>query len=730
MNFLAPHQGQALHLARRPLNSCRLWAFAVLACALLSGCEDNPWNSPYPPDSQSSILYASFSERPKYLDPVRAYSSNEYGFLGQIYEPVLQYHYLKRPYTLTPLTASSMPRIDYWDEQQNPTTPEKASYVRYTIDIRQDIRYQPHPAFAKHAGQYTYYPLSEAAAQQFSSISDFPEQATRPLRSSDYVYQIKRLANPELHSPIASIVAKYVVGFSELRKELAQHQADHKDPWMDLRKFPLTGVQVIDDHRYQITVRSGYPQFIYWLAMPFFSPMPWEADRFYSQPGFEERNISLNWYPLGTGAYMLSENNPNMRMVLDRNPNFREDYYPQQGAQGDAQKGLLDDAGVRIPQIEKAVFNLEKESIPYWNKFIQGYYDRSGIGSDSFDQAIQFSAGGEFKLTKFMQDRGIKLSATPQPTTIYIGFNMLDPIVGGYEEHSVKLRQAISIAINMEEFISIFQNGRGIPAQSPLPPGIFGYRGRAEGINPTVYRWVNGKPQRRSLAEAKRLLAEAGYANGVDQRTGKPLVLYFDAVGAGPDAKSWLNWMTKQFAKLDIQLVTRNTDYNRFQEKIIEGTGQIFRWGWNADYPDPENFLFLLYGPNSKAKKQGENAVNYNNPEFNQLFRQMSGMKNSPERQQVINRMLQILQQESPWIWGFHPNSFVVHHDWLENVKPNLMAHNTLKYLRINPQQRAAQRKQWNQPVTLPLFISLIGVLLLVALGIRMHRKRQQHKIL
>ena len=533
-----------------------------------------------------------------------------------------------------------------------------------------------------------------------------------------------------MHSPIANIVAKHILGFTELREEIAAYQKANKGAWVDLRKFSIRGIKVINDYRYQITIRNEYPQFIYWLAMPFFSPIPWEADRFYSQRGFEERNISLNWYPVGTGAYMLTENNPNMRMVLERNPFFHEDYYPQKGATGDAEKRLLRDAGVRIPLIEKAIFNLEKENIPYWNKFIQGYYDRSGISSDSFDQAIQLSAAGEFKLTEFMQERSIELSSATQPTTIYMGFNMLDPIVGGYEERAIKLRQAISIVVDMEEFISIFLNGRGIPAQSPLPPGIFGYREGATGINSVVYQWVNGKPQRKPISEAKRLLDEAGYANGIDQRTGKPLVLYFDAVGAGPDAKSWLNWVTKQFAKIDIQLVTRNTDYNRFQEKIIEGTGQIFRWGWNADYPDPENFLFLFYGPNAKAKKQGENAVNYDNPEFNRLFRKMSTMKNSPQRQQVIDRMLQILRHESPWIWGFHPNSFVVHHGWLKNVKPNLMAHNTLKYLRIEPAQRAADRKRWNQPVTLPLFISLIGVLLLVVMGIRAQRKRQQQKVL
>ena len=66
----------------------------------------------------------------------------------------------------------------------------------------------------------------------------------------------------------------------------------------------------------------------------------------------------------------------------------------------------------------------------------------------------------------------------------------------------------------------------------------------------------------------------------------------------------------------------------------------IFLWGWNADYPDPENFLFLLYGPNKKVGNNGENASNYENPKFDALFEKMANMENSPERLKIIKEML------------------------------------------------------------------------------------------
>lgn len=115
-----------------------------------------------------------------------------------------------------------------------------------------------------------------------------------------------------------------------------------------------------------------------------------------------------------------------------------------------------------------------------------------------------------------------------------MGFNMLDPVVGGLSERARKLRQALSIAIDYDEFISIFLNGRGLPGQGPIPPGIFGHREGEAGVNPVVFRWQNGKLQRRPLDEAKHLLAEAGYPNGRDEKTGQALTLYFDTAASGP----------------------------------------------------------------------------------------------------------------------------------------------------------------------------------------------------
>jgi len=153
---------------------------------------------------------------------------------------------------------------------------------------------------------------------------------------------------------------------------------------------------------------------------------------------------------------MLTENNPNRRMVLDRNPNFRGETFPETGEENDAALGLLEDAGKAMPFVDRAIFSLEKESIPTWNKFLQGYYDTSGIASDSFAQAVQFNAQGEAALTEEMQGKEIQLLTAVTTSTYYTGFNMRDETVGGESERARLLRQAIAIAVDFEEFISIF----------------------------------------------------------------------------------------------------------------------------------------------------------------------------------------------------------------------------------------------------------------------------------
>ena len=730
----------------------------AIACTLaLVACQPVR-NSPYPEEwLRGKVLFTSFEERPKYLDPVSSYSNNETPWTYSIYEPPLQYNYLKRPYALEPRTATALPEVTYWDKSGHRLADDapvrQIAVSVYRIYLQPGIRYQPHPALARDAsGRLCYQDLTREQIRSKFSLLDFPLDAhtnpcvvvaTRELTAEDYVYQIKRLASPYVrtHSPIYGIMSQFIEGLQEmgdaLRAERKRALAgrDPRDqylPWRDLRQVPLRGARAIDEHTLEIRINGKYPQFRFWLSMPFFAPIPWEADRFYAQPGMDENGLTLNFWPIGTGPFMLTEQGPS-RYVMRRNPNFRGQTYPSTGMPGDEQSGLLEEAGKTLPFLDMVVSSLEKEREPSLAKFLQGYYDIPFVERPDVGFLLQKEVLDNTGRAAQLKARGVRLVGRVDPNTWYMGFNWLDPVVGKGDtpEQQIrnrKLRQAISIATDWEEHAAIFYDlyGQSEIAMGPLPPGVFGHREGKEGINPVTHVWVDGHAKRRSLDEARKLLAEAGYPDGRDARTGRPLVLTYDASGVTPAFQARLDWQVKQASKLGIQLEIRAADYNRFQERLLKGAHQIFFWGWLADYPDPENFLFLLYGPQSRSRSGGENNANYQNPEYDRLYNIMKDLPDGPERQQVIDRMVQIARDDAIWMWGIFPGVSGAYQPWVRNASPSIMLRDTIKYLDVDPGLRWRQIQEWDRPHWGPLRY-LLGTVLLVLVPIwRVWRARER----
>lgn len=698
------------------------------------GAGVEPVNSPYPrgAEGRNTLFSAVTRSSPKYFDPAMSYSADETPFTYNIYETLYGYDYLKRPYELTPRAAQSVAEPVYLDAN-GAVLPDSAPSAQvaqsvYDITIKSGTRFAPSPVFARRPdGSFVYFPLPPDGLEHRFALPDFPETGTRDLDASDFVYGIKRLASPRVASPIYSVMAEYIVGMEDFSKRLKAWDARLRAaaptgtrdlPWMDLRAEPLEGVSALDAHTLRIRIKGKYPQFKYWLAMTFTSPIAWEADRFYSQSGMAERDLSLNTWPVGTGPYMLVESIRNRRHVLQRNPNFRGDPYPCEGEPGDAQAGLLEDCGKITPFIDRVEFTVEKEALPLLGKFLQGYYDVPQLERGEMGVSMRVAAGDSAEKATLYREHGIQLPVAIEPQLWYMGFNWNDPVVGGGDspeqsERNRKLRQAISIAFNWEDYIAIFENSQAAPAYGPVPPGVPGADALAPQGNPYVYDLVDGKPRRKPIEEARRLLAEAGYPGGRDARTGAPLVLHYDSMGGG-GASPQFDWMRRQLSRIDVQLDMRATDYNRFQEKMRRGVAQLFFWGWKADYPDAENFLFLLYGPNKKVGDGGENAANYASPEFDRMFEKMKTLDEGNEKTALIQQMTALVQRDAPWMFGYFPMSGGAYQQWVGNAKPSEMIRNTLQYMRLDPSRRSEAIARWNRPSWLPLLF--IGVLLAAVL--------------
>lgn len=717
----------------------------------LVACE-GPWNSPYPGSHDGqSIYYVAYRTPPKHLDPAQAYYSHELDLLANVYEPPLDYHYLKRPYELVPLTAKSIPTPVYFDSKNNmlPGDPDGKLVARaeYTIQIKPDIKFQPHPCFAKTKdGSLRYLKLSEGDVEDIESIDGFESTGTRTLKAADYVTQICRLTDPRVNSPIYSTMKQYIAGMGEyrialeakidsLRRERAKKLGLDDVTLLDERQHPIVvdylsipfpGAQVIDEHTYRITLKKKYPQLRYWLAMNFFTAIPQEAVDFYGQAPLIARDITLDRFPVGTGPYRIERNIPELEVVMLKNEHYHDDLFPTEGADGDLEAGWLEDAGKRLPFIERIVWKLEKESLPRWNKFTQGYYDHfQEVPESTFDQAVQMVSGTTDVSTK-MEERGIQLSKNIEFELWEFAFNMDDPIVGGLDPEKKKLRQAIAIAIDSEEYIRIFLNGRAVPAHGPIPPGIYGAIDPSKSPNPFVYNRhpETGEPIRKSIEEAKRLLEEAGYKNGLGP-DGKRLEISFDNAFNRPSQLTQIIWLQKRFDLLGIRLISNTTDHSTYREKLLNGNVQMVMSGWSLDYPDPENFLFLLFGPNSKQRFGGENVSNYANPKVDKLFIKMESMENGPARQAVIDELVGIVQSDAPWAFVYHEEAFELRHSWIRNAKTTMVSRNIYKYRRIDPEARDAMRQQWNKPVLWPVVGLFIVMVLLVLPAVRVVRRKR-----
>ena len=132
---------------------------------------------------------------------------------------------------------------------------------------------------------------------------------------------------------------------------------------------------------------------------------------------------------------------------------------------------------------------------------------------------------------------------------------------------------------------------------------------------------------------------------------------------------------------------------NQFQDKVRKGKYQVFWLGWNADYPDAENFMFLLYGPAGKTKHDGENTSNYASPAYDKLFRQMKTLEDGPAKQQLIDEMVALVREDAPWTMGFFPYASAAAQQWVHNYKPAILIRDHGRFLRVDVDQRlAAQR--------------------------------------
>ena len=472
----------------------------------------------------------------------------------------------------------------------------------------------------------------------------FPGGKGRQLKADDFIYAWKRIANIKYLSKNWWIFDGKIVGLDEFREYTKKCKS--KDE-VDYSR-PVEGLKALDDFTLRIKLKKPWPQIVYLLAHLPTAPMAKEAVDYYKD---DIINVMV-----GTGPFMLKEWVRGSKIILVRNPKFRKQYYPSEGEPGDRAKGFLDDAGKLLPLVDGIVYYIIEEDQPRWLLFLQGKIDASGIPKDFFFQAIT----SEGKLSKSLREKGISLVISPDPSTFWYGFNMQDPVVG----KNLYLRRAMSCAFNRKEYIELFTNDRNIPAKGIFPPFFKEYDKKFRNI------WCEYDIKR---AREQMRLAE--------KQAGGKIKVTLTLPGTDTTVRQMGEFFKRSMSKIGLEVDLDFLNWPAFQDKVKNKDVQIFAMGWIADYPDGQNFLQLFYGPNQSP---GPNNFNYENPEFDKLYRKVETMFDCPERVKLYRKMERIVCADCPAIFTMHGVGYVPYYKYLKNFKPNVFAYGTLKYSNID----------------------------------------------
>jgi len=528
------------HLAQR-LSVALL--MAISGSLFLWGCSDG--SMPAEPDGES-VMYSQTS-RIRGLDPAVAGEVSSSLAIARIYEGLLEYDYLARPYKVVPLLAAEMPDIS-------------ADGLVFTFKIRKGIYFHDAPCF--------------------------PGGKGRELEAQDFAYSIKRVMDVKNVSSGGWAFNNRIVGIN------AFHEAS-KLPEPTDYDMELEGLKAIDKYTLQITLTEPYPQLLYILAMHYSFAVPREAVEYY---GKEIVN-----HPVGTGPYELVAWRRNSRIEFARSPKWaetgREEIYPTQGTPEQEEAGLLRDAGQPIPFVDRVVQFVVDDSTTAWMMFLSGQLSFSAISRDNWDAIIT----GDKQLNDALSKRGIDLISSPTLDVYYMGFNCDDPVVGmsndpEQDKRNRKLRQALSCAFDFD-LMNKFLNYRVYPLGGPVPEPLAGSL-----QEPSAYRY--------NLEKAKRLLVEAGYPEGIDSQTDRRLELTIELGSATANTRQTMELMADMFQKVGIVLKAKYNTWPAFIEKMNRRQAQLFQLGWVADYPDAENFLQLFYSKNESPGPNHANYRN------------------------------------------------------------------------------------------------------------------------
>lgn len=483
---------------------------------------------------------------------------------------------------------------------------------------------------------------------KFQDDIAFPDGKGREVEANDFVYSIKRLADTKNQAEGWWVLDGKLKGLNEWRDKNSRLPAANYDEEVE-------GLRALDKYTLQFKLSKPFPQFLYALAMPYTFVVAKEVVAKYNKEFIN--------HPVGTGPFYLTKFDQGKRITYFKSPTFRDTFYPSDASP--EFKHLLGDAGKKLPLVDKVVVNVIIESQPAWLKLNKGEIDTYAIPKDNFAATVK-----DNKLTPELLSKGLDLSITPLLDLTYTAFNYDHKLF-----QNSKLRKAMFMAFDEEKSNELFYNKTAFPAQGVIPPGIAGnikdYKNPFKGLN---------------IEGAKKMLAEAGYPGG----KGLPEITY--DISDSTTSRQMAEFFQKQMEQIGIKIKIQASPWPEFLAKQKKRSLQMFGAAWGADYPDAENFLQLLYGPNASP---GSNNSNYNNPQFNKDFEAAVVMQDSPQRTALYEKLNKFLAEEAVLMFNNHRQSYSLTQGWLKNYHYPDLNHDYVQYLNVDTAKKAELLKKF-----------------------------------
>ncbi|MCB1171351.1 MAG: hypothetical protein KDK25_13485, partial [Leptospiraceae bacterium] len=491
----------------------------LLVLMALSHCRQ-PWNHPYPETAGKNWYLIAMASEPSTMDPVRMNDAPSFAVASNLVVTPFQYAYLKRPIQMEPFLARRIPEVQRGQLQGQPA---------YFIELQLSRKY--------------YAPVEECLEDEYQ------DDRGRPILARDLELNLKRNADPGSEAFMYSLLAENIVGFKEYNQYLREQRQQSDFPSLsakeqatalaDFYSKPIAGVQVLGPDRLRIYLNSSSDRILYFFAMVSSAPIPWNCWNHYVAQDRNEH--ALDRTLIASGPFYLTSWEPRDKIILDRNELY-DDSYPELGDRDSWPEALQKDseraakvrklAGTPLPMSDRVILYLIQSGSTVWTLFEQGYQDRVTLTSDSYEGVLE---GGELR-PEYVK-RGVRLTTEAELATFGWIFNLEDPVL----RNNVPLRQAIRCSINAEELIRKFFEGRAMVAHGLIPPGIEGFR------NSPVHS------RDCSPARMQALMKAAGYPDGLDPKTGKPLTLRIIDVPR-PASASFHSFLVDQVGKLGVRL--------------------------------------------------------------------------------------------------------------------------------------------------------------------------------